>query len=149
MHAIGYVHSRRVLHRDLKTSNVFLTKNNMVKLGDFGIARVLDYTMDHAKTVVGTPYYMSPEVCENKPYSFKSDMWALGCIMYEMCTLRHAFDASNLLGLVYKIVQDTQPPIPDVYSDELRDLVSRMLAKDPRHRPTPVRRALVGVQLYL
>ena len=103
--AIQYMHERRVLHRDLKTSNIFLTSNNIIKLGDFGIARVLDSTLEQAKTVVGTPYYMSPEVCENKPYSYASDIWALGCVLYETCTLEHAFKASNLLGLVFKIVQ--------------------------------------------
>ena len=105
--AVQYIHGKRILHRDLKTSNVFLTKNNVVKLGDFGIARVLDSTLAQAKTVVGTPYYMSPEVCENKNYNYKSDLWALGCILYELCTLKHAFDATNLLGLVFKIVSET------------------------------------------
>ena len=131
--AIDHLHSLRILHRDLKTSNVFLTKNNIVKLGDFGIARVLDYTMDQAKTVVGTPFYMygvppsrpggwlsverdrlalcvpvrrrrSPEVCQRRPYSFKSDMWALGCILYELCSLQRPFSASNIFLLACKIV---------------------------------------------
>ena len=66
---------------------------------------------------------MSPEVCENKPYGFASDIWALGCILYEMCVLKHAFDANNLLGLVWKIVQETYPPIPKIYSNELRKLI--------------------------
>jgi NIMA (never in mitosis gene a)-related kinase len=66
---------------------------------------------------------MSPEVCENKPYSFKSDVWALGCVLYEMCVLKHAFDAHNLLGLVWKIVQESYPPIPPSYSDDLRGLI--------------------------
>ena len=76
--ALEYIHGRKVLHRDIKTSNIFLTGNNTVKLGDFGISRVLENTCDAAQTVVGTPYYMSPEVCENKPYTYKSDVWALG-----------------------------------------------------------------------
>ncbi|OQR85366.1 serine/threonine protein kinase, partial [Thraustotheca clavata] len=82
--AIKYLHRQRILHRDLKTSNIFLTKENIVKLGDFGIARTLNSTMDQAKTVVGTPYYMSPEVCESKPYSYASDIWSLGCVLYEI-----------------------------------------------------------------
>ena len=77
---------------------------------------------------------MSPEVCENKPYNYKSDLWALGCILYEMCTLKHAFDASNLLGLVFKIVQDKAPPVPDRYSPELRALVQNLLSKNPDER---------------
>lgn len=105
-----------MLHRDLKSQNVFLTANNTVKLGDFGISKVLENTNDVAMTVQGTPYYMSPEVCQSKPYDYKSDVWALGCILYELATLKHAFTAENLLGLVFKIVQDKQDPIPDIYS---------------------------------
>lgn len=114
--ALEYIHGRKVLHRDLKSQNVFLTGNNTVKLGDFGISRVLENTTTSAMTVVGTPYYMSPEVCQNMPYTFKSDVWALGCVLYELCTLKHAFSADNLLGLVFKIVQDKYEPIPDCYS---------------------------------
>jgi len=134
--AVDYIHSLNVMHRDLKTGNVFLTKTNVIKLGDFGIAKVLDSTLEQANTVVGTPYYMSPEVCENKQYDKKSDLWAMGCILYELCTLNHAFDASNLLGLVFKIVQESYPPIPDVYSPELRELVGQLLSKDPSRRPS-------------
>jgi NIMA (never in mitosis gene a)-related kinase len=79
------LHSKNVLHRDLKSANIFLTSNKTLKIGDFGISKVLDNTS--AKTFVGTPYYLSPEVCENRPYSLSSDLWALGCIVYEMCTL--------------------------------------------------------------
>ena len=84
---LEYIHGRKVLHRDIKVSNIFLTGNNTVKLGDFGISKVLDATYDQAQTVVGTPYYMSPEVCENKPYTQKSDVWSLGCVLYELCAL--------------------------------------------------------------
>lgn len=102
--ALLYVHTRKVLHRDIKSSNIFLTGNYTVKLGDFGISRVLSNSVQAANTVVGTPYYMSPEICQNKPYNFKSDVWSLGCVLYELCTLKRAFAADNLLGLVYKIV---------------------------------------------
>lgn len=135
--AVDYVHSRHILHRDLKSNNVFVTANNVVKLGDFGIARVLDKTLEQAKTVIGTPYYMSPEVCESKPYSYKSDIWALGCILYELCTRKHAFDSTNLLGLVFQIVQGKYPPVDKKagYSTELLELIDSLLCVDPSKRP--------------
>ncbi len=133
--SLEYVHSRKILHRDLKTQNIFLTKNNTTKLGDFGISKVLESTTDHAMTVQGTPYYMSPEVCQNLPYTYQSDIWALGCILYELCTLKHAFHAENLLGLVFKIVQDQHEPITEEYSDDLKDLINLLLTKDFKARP--------------
>ena len=87
--ALHHVHSKKILHRELKTQNIFITKN-LVKLGGFGIAKVMEGSMSAASTVIGTPYYMSPEVCQNQPYSYKSDVWALGCILYEMCALQQA-----------------------------------------------------------
>ncbi|EEY53726.1 serine/threonine protein kinase [Phytophthora infestans T30-4] len=134
--AIKYLHGQRVLHRDLKTSNVFLTTENVVKLGDFGIAKTLDSTLDQAKTVVGTPYYMSPEVCESKPYSYASDVWSLGCVLYEMLALRHAFDAPNILTLILKIVQQDFAPVPPHYDAEVSDLLRKLLDKDPERRPS-------------
>jgi NIMA (never in mitosis gene a)-related kinase len=121
--ALTYIHERKILHRDIKSSNIYLTGDNLVKLGDFGISKVLNQTNDSALTVVGTPYYMSPEVCESKPYSYKSDIWSLGCVLYELCTLKHAFSADNLLGLVIKIVRGQQDPIPSMYSRQLSSLI--------------------------
>jgi NIMA (never in mitosis gene a)-related kinase len=131
--ALQYIHSLGVLHRDIKTSNIYLTSNNTVRLGDFGISKVLQGS-EAAMTVVGTPYYMSPEVCEGKPYSYKSDAWSLGCVLYELCTLKHAFSADNLLGLVFKIVSGTAEPIPSRYSPQLRRIVASMLSKDANSR---------------
>ncbi|CAE8609214.1 unnamed protein product, partial [Polarella glacialis] len=82
---IRYVHSCQILHRDLKTSNMLLDADRrIVKIGDFGIARVLESTVAVAATMLGTPYYMSPEVCKGEPYREKSDMWSMGCVLYEM-----------------------------------------------------------------
>ena len=77
LESLKYLNEKKVIHRDIKSSNVYLTVDGNLKLGDFGIAKVLSCTSDVAKTVVGTPYYMSPEVCENKPYTSKSDIWSL------------------------------------------------------------------------
>ncbi|CAF96803.1 unnamed protein product, partial [Tetraodon nigroviridis] len=103
--ALEYLHQRNILHRDLKTQNIFLTKCNIIKVGDLGIARVLENQNDMASTLIGTPYYMSPELFSNKPYNHKSDVWALGCCVYEMSTLKHAFNARDMNSLVYRIVQ--------------------------------------------
>uniref|UniRef100_A0A9J8CAM6 non-specific serine/threonine protein kinase n=1 Tax=Cyprinus carpio carpio TaxID=630221 RepID=A0A9J8CAM6_CYPCA len=92
--ALKHVHDRKILHRDIKSQNIFLTKDGTIQLGDFGIARVLNSTVELARTCIGTPYYLSPEICENKPYNNKSDIWALGCVLYEMCTLKHAVSTS-------------------------------------------------------
>eukprot|EP00741_Cyanophora_paradoxa_P019411 tig00021127_g18738.t1 len=135
--ALQYIHERKILHRDLKTKNLFLTKNaRVIKIGDFGIAKVLDGSMEMALTAVGTPYYLSPEVCQNKPYSYKSDVWALGCILQELCALRHPFDATNMFAILYKIMQGTMPPLPDEYSEELKEVACKMLQRDPEERPT-------------
>ncbi|KAL0487557.1 serine/threonine-protein kinase Nek1 [Acrasis kona] len=133
--AIEFIHTRRVLHRDLKTQNVFLTKTGQIKLGDFGIARVLNKTMDMAQTSIGTPLYMSPECCNSKPYSFKSDVWSLGCCLYEMMAGKHPFSARDLQGLFLKIAKGQYGPIPPTYSSKLRLVVEKTLTTNPQKRP--------------
>ncbi|KAJ7420014.1 hypothetical protein BTVI_23226 [Pitangus sulphuratus] len=103
--ALQYLHEKHILHRDLKTQNIFLTRTNIIKVGDLGIARVLENQYDMASTLIGTPYYMSPELFSNKPYNHKSDVWALGCCVYEMATLKHAFSAKDMNSLVYRIIE--------------------------------------------
>lgn len=76
--AVRYLHERHVLHRDLKSQNIFLTANRHVKVGDFGISKVLNGAVDMTRTCIGTPFYLSPEICENKPYDTKTDIWSLG-----------------------------------------------------------------------
>ena len=137
--ALKFVHSKNILHRDLKTQNVFLDKHWKVKLGDFGIAKVLTSTTAKANTMVGTPYYLSPELCEDKPYDKKSDVWALGCILYELCTLEHAFQGKNMCALVLRIVKGKYAPIKvgrrEGYTIDLKNLVDRLLSRNPRGRP--------------
>lgn len=119
---IQYLHSRRVLHRDLKTINLFLNKDETLKIGDLGVAK--EVKESHTHTIVGTPYYLSPELCEEKPYNNKSDIWSLGCILYELCTMKHPFDAKTQGGLFLKIIKENYEPISDYYSTELADLIA-------------------------
>jgi non-specific serine/threonine protein kinase/NIMA (never in mitosis gene a)-related kinase len=132
---VHYMHTQNVLHRDLKTQNIFLLGNGRLVLGDLGISKVLEGTMDFAQTCIGTPYYMSPEIFKNKPYSYKSDVWALGCVLYEMTTLNHAFDANSLNGLAQKIIKGRYPAIHHKYSRYLRELIGHMLLPEPKQRP--------------
>eukprot|EP00039_Didymoeca_costata_P007607 m.101671 g.101671 ORF g.101671 m.101671 type:complete len:698 (+) comp13751_c0_seq2:108-2201(+) len=135
--SIQAIHSHNILHRDLKTQNIMLDrKQKIVKIGDFGISKVLS-SKSKANTVVGTPCYISPELCEGKPYNQKSDIWALGCVLYEMVSLRRAFDAANLPALVLKIMRGTFAPVSDSYSEDLRKLILSTLHLDPRQRPRP------------
>jgi len=135
--AIKHIHDRKILHRDIKTPNIFLMEDNTVcKLGDFGIARSLAYTSDKAMTKIGTPFYMSPEICMEQAYNHKSDMWALGIVVYEMMCLRRPFDGADMIALSDSIVHRRHRPLPLIYRPELRALVDAMLEKDPRKRPS-------------
>ncbi|NXP20356.1 NEK4 kinase, partial [Scytalopus superciliaris] len=134
--ALQYLHEKHILHRDLKTQNIFLTRTNIIKVGDLGIARVLENQSDMASTLIGTPYYMSPELFSNKPYNHKSDVWALGCCVYEMATLKHAFNAKDMNSLVYRIIEGKLPPMPKDYSPQLVEIIQTMLSKKPEERPS-------------
>ena len=133
--AIKHIHDRKILHRDIKSQNIFLMKNGQIKLGDFGIAKCLNQTIDKAKTYVGTPYYLSPEIINSQPYDFKSDIWSLGVLLYEMCALKMPFDASNLPQLYIKIINCNYQPLSNNYSDELKKLVNAMLNETSLKRP--------------
>jgi len=128
------LHKINIMHRDLKPKNIFLTAHNQIRLGDLGCAKVMKAGM--ARTQIGTPYYMSPEIWEHKSYNAASDMWALGCIVFEMCSGRPPFLANDMAGLARKVRFNASPTIGSAYSRDLASLVKRMLSKDPRNRPT-------------
>uniref|UniRef100_A0A8C5KKZ0 Serine/threonine-protein kinase Nek2 n=1 Tax=Jaculus jaculus TaxID=51337 RepID=A0A8C5KKZ0_JACJA len=125
-----------VLHRDLKPANVFLDGKQNVKLGDFGLARILNHDTSFAKTFVGTPYYMSPEQMNRMSYNEKSDIWSLGCLLYELCALMPPFTAFNQKELAGKIREGRFRRIPYRYSDELNDIITRMLSLKDYQRPS-------------
>lgn len=136
--ALKHVHSANILHRDLKSQNIFLTQKGVVKLGDFGIAKVLDATDEQARTQIGTPYYLSPEICESKPYGRESDVWSLGVLLYELIALEMPFQATSLPALVHRIcvAEPNYGVVEKRYSPGLIALTKSMLQKDPQKRPS-------------
>ncbi|KAK3531295.1 hypothetical protein QTP70_016268 [Hemibagrus guttatus] len=131
-----HIHDKRVLHRDLKSKNIFLTDHSTIKLGDFGSACTLNSAKGYAQTYVGTPYYVSPEIWDNQPYNNKSDIWSLGCVLYELCTLRHPFEARSWKSLILKVCRGSYTPLPSHLPYELHYLIKHMFKTNPRDRPS-------------
>lgn len=125
---------KMILHRDLKPENIFLGDDQSVKLGDFGLSKLM-HSHDFASTYVGTPFYMSPEICAAEKYTLHSDIWSLGCIMYELCTKEPPFNANSHLQLVQRIRKGVFDPIPAVYSKDLANVIASCLKTNPMHRP--------------
>ena len=134
--ALQHLHKKKIIHRDLKSGNVFLMKSGIVKLGDFGISKGLKSSRDKAVTMVGTPFYLSPEIILNKPYDAKSDIWALGVLLYELLTFKMPFNAKSLPTLSIKINKGEYAPPSSKYSSEIRDLLKKCLTLKPEERPS-------------
>ncbi|XP_028038286.1 serine/threonine-protein kinase Nek8-like [Bombyx mandarina] len=135
---VSYIHNLDIIHRDLKAENILLTGKYgiIVKIGDFGISKMLA-SAKKTSTVIGTPYYLAPELCEGQPYDTKSDIWALGCLLYEMCTHKRAFESETLVGLVKAITSGSVHPIDlFLYDRGMQDLIDSMLSILPNKRPT-------------
>ncbi|ETK77157.1 NEK protein kinase [Phytophthora nicotianae CJ01A1] len=157
--ALKHLHDRKILHRDVKPANIFLTKSGVVKVGDLGVATVLSHTLACAQTSIGTPYYTAPEICLGKRYNAKADVWSLGCVLFEMVSFIHVFDGRSQRQLFDNIVRGVTPQLPSCgklnsIKKELQALVDDMLRKEPRARPSVnqlIRRPLVlaRIQTFL
>ena len=139
-----------ILHRDLKPENgeyvarpvkvranesiVFLGADNSVKLGDFGLSKLMQ-SHDFASTYVGTPFYMSPEICAAEKYTLHSDIWSLGCVIYELCARTQPFNAKTHFHLIQKIKEGRLDPLPNKYSQELQNVIKSCLNTNPLKRP--------------
>ena len=132
LQGIKYLHDNRIMHRDLKSANIFLMKNGLLKLGDLNVSKFAKLGI--ASTQTGTPYYCSPEIWKEKSYDYKSDIWSLGCIIYEICSLRPPFRGTSLKGLRSNVLNGHYLPIPSIYSNDLSVLISKMLVIDPGKR---------------
>jgi serine/threonine protein kinase len=131
--ALQYIHSAGVLHRDLKSPNIFLTRHNTVKLGDFGLARQVTGDI---RTKVGTPCYLAPEVLQSDSYAEPADAWGAGCIAFEAMTLSFLWDRKGLLAVQVLSEAINAGKLPLHFSTDMRCMVARLLDKDPRCRPS-------------
>lgn len=130
--ALEYLHRHEVIHRDMKSSNVFLTSDGDIQVGDFGLSTF----SGEGQETVGTPHYMCPELVAKKGYGFKADVWSLGVIMYEMTAQRMPFQAFNVDGLMQKIMNAKPGALPGEYSKAWARLIRSMLRKEPDRRPS-------------
>ena len=133
VYGIRELHNRNIIHRDLKSANIFLMKNGICKLGDLNVSKEAKAGL--LKTQTGTPYFASPEVWGGKPYGLKSDIWSLGCILYQMTTLKMPFQGNNFKEVYHNVSKCKYQPLPKIYSNELDLIINKLLQIDPEKRP--------------
>lgn len=130
------LHDLNIMHRDIKCANILISSNDQYKLADFNVSKVVNSQEGFVRTQTGTPYYASPEVWRDMPYDFKSDVWSMGCVIYEMAALMPPFKGKNMHLLFKKVTSADYKPLPNRYSAELREIVNLMLQPNPNLRPT-------------
>ncbi|KAL4505404.1 hypothetical protein ABPG72_002466 [Tetrahymena utriculariae] len=135
--ALEHLHTKKIIHRDIKPKNIFLTQQNCIKLGDFGVSKELEYTKQLLSSRIGTPYYIAPEVSGGIKYSYEADIWSLGVVLYELCCLQPPFQSWDQASLYFKTAKKPYPPITHKeYSNRLKTLVSKLLIKSQNERYT-------------
>ena len=146
--ALAALHSRSILHRDVKPANFFLAKGGRLKMGDLGVAKLLSTESAYGVTMCGTPYFLSPELCEGKNYNEKSDIWSVGVCLFQLLTLRQPFEAGNQGALILKILRGRYPALPGIYTGtKFPRILDALLRKDTNLRPTAVQ-VLASAAVY-
>ena len=127
------LHDLKILHRDLKSANIFLFSDGTAKIGDLNVSKVAQKGLGYTQT--GTPYYASPEVWNEQPYDNKSDIWSLGCVTYEMLTLHPPFRAKNMEELYNRVIKGQYKKIGEKYSEDMNEIIGFLLKVNPKDRP--------------
>lgn len=134
VNGLKQLHDWKIMHRDLKSANIFLFRNGDVKLGDLNVSKIMNNSLEYTQT--GTPYYASPEVWKNQPYNAKSDIWSLGCVVYELICQKPPFDAKSMNDLFKVVIRGKFEPIPETYSAGLQRIINWMIKLSPSKRPS-------------
>ena len=135
LEGLNYLHKSCIIHRDLKSANIFLTKDGIVKIGDLNVSKILT-KMVTTYTQTGTPYFASPEIWNDQPYDYKCDIWSVGCIIYEMASLHVPFRGVSMQNLYKNVLRGIYQQIPARYSDELKLIIKSILVVNPKKRPS-------------
>jgi hypothetical protein len=139
LHGLGYLHAHGVTHRDLKPGNIMVNQNGVVKITDFGVSSCVDLqTAGSGHTMVGTPWYIAPEMIEGRPYDHSVDIWSLGCTVLELATGHRPYHTLNGMAALFRMVQDKMPPIPPGLSSECASFLRACWVWEPSRRPSAV-----------